>query len=149
MATPTSRFRRFLTGRQKEDARRLPGRPFLDATMAACAMIAQADGTVSFSESHRLDEILVNLEELKIFDPHEAVDLFKDYVDAIVEDPETGRNTVFKAIARIKDEANAAPLLVRICLSISFADGEFHPAERERVVEICELLGLEAKNFGI
>ncbi len=149
MATPTSRFQRYLSGSQREEARRLLGRPFLEATMAASAMIAQADGTVSFSESHRLDQILMNLEELKVFDVHEAVDLFKDYVDAIVESPEAGRETVFAAIARIKDDEKAAALLVRICLSISFADGEFHPAERDRVEEICGLLGLAAKDFGI
>lgn len=117
--------------------------------MAASAMIAQADGTVSFSESHRLDQILMNLEELKVFDVHEAVDLFKDYVDAIVENSEAGHEAVFAAIARIKDDEKAAPLLVRICLSISFADGEFHPSERDRVEEICSQLGLAAKDFGI
>ena len=76
-------------------------RPFLDAAMAACALAACTDGEVSFSERIRVDQILQTLERLKVFDPHEGVDLFNKYTDLIFEHPATGHETAFLAVEKI------------------------------------------------
>ena len=56
-------------------------RPFLEAAMAACAVIATDDGTVSFAERVRVDQILETLDQLNIYDPHKGGDIFNEYVD--------------------------------------------------------------------
>ena len=48
---------------------------FLNATMAACALVATADGHVTFSETVRVDQIVEILEQLKAFNPVEAAEL--------------------------------------------------------------------------
>ncbi len=48
-------------------------RDFLKAAMAASALAAKADGTVTLSERYRIDDILARLERLRIYDPHKAV----------------------------------------------------------------------------
>ena len=74
-----------LTDKFQEQMERHRNRPFLRAVMAACALVAAADGKVSLAERVRVDQILDTLEELRIFDPHEGVDLFNEFTDAIIE----------------------------------------------------------------
>ncbi len=121
-------------------AERHKNRPFLEAAMAACAYIALADGYVSIGERGRIDDILAQLEQLRVFDPHEGVNVFNDYVDALNEDPEAGKATVFSAIEKMAADEEAALLVARICIAISNADGEFSDNERLAVVEVCDVL---------
>ena len=46
--------------------------------MAASALVATADGEVSFSERSAVDSILASVEALQVFDVHDAVDIFSD-----------------------------------------------------------------------
>ena len=59
--------------------------PFLQAVMAASALVATADGEVAFSQRVRVDQILETLEQLKVFDPHEGVNLFNAYAEKILD----------------------------------------------------------------
>lgn len=79
---------------------RQSNRPFLEGVMAACAMVASADGTVSFAERVRIDQILQSLRRLQVFDPHEGINIFNDFTDQISEHPETGHETAFKAMKK-------------------------------------------------
>ena len=129
--------------RLKQELARHRQRPFLEAAMAACALIASADGEVSFSERTRMDAVLESLAELRVFDPHEAVDLFNARVEALQVDREAGRAAAFEAIRRGAAAAGAAELLVRICVAISLADGKYVPHERAMLGLICAALNLE------
>ena len=117
--------------------------------MAASALVAIADGKVSFSERHRIDQILQNLEELKIFDVHEAIDILNTHLDRLSTNPGTGKSHAMAAIRRIKDDPVAGRLLIKICVSISNADGEFAASEQSQVDEICEQLGHTLAEVGV
>jgi len=129
-------------------AARHRNRPFLEAAMAACAYIALSDGYVSIGERGRIDDILEQLESLRVFDPHEGVNIFNDYVDELNEDPEVGKKAVFAAIAKMSNDKEAALLVARICIAISNADGDFSDSERAAVVEVCDILKT-SKNISI
>jgi tellurite resistance protein len=120
-------------------------RPFLEAAMAACALIASADGEVSFSERARMDAVLESLAELRIFDPHVAVDLFNARLDALQAGRGAGQAAAFEAIRRGAADDGAAELLVRICVAMSLADGEFVSSERAMLGLICASLNLPPK----
>ncbi len=47
-------------------------RAFLDAAMAASALVATADGDVSFAQRSRLDDLLASVEPLKAYDVHDG-----------------------------------------------------------------------------
>lgn len=126
-------------------AERHKNRPFLEAAMAACAYVALADGYVSIGERGRIDDILEQLENLRVFDPHEGVNIFNDYLDALNTEPAAGKKTVFKAISKMTEDEEAALLVARICIAISNADGDFSENERIAVVEICDLLKISGK----
>ena len=110
--------------------------------MAACALIASADDEVSFSERARMDAVLESLAELRIFDPHQAVDLFNDRLDALQTDRDAGRAEAFEVVRRCAAGAGAGELLVRICVAISLADGKFVASERAMLGLICAALNL-------
>ncbi len=131
----------------KEQLERRRQRPFLDAAMASCALVAIADGVVTLSERSRVDDILERLDELRFFDVHEAINLFNDYVDGIEADNKAGRKKALDAVAKMKGERAEARLLIRICLAVSFADEAFPDSEREEVETICRLLNFDPAEF--
>jgi tellurite resistance protein TerB len=128
--------------RLKQELARHRQRPFLLAAMAACALIASADDEVSFSERTRMDAVLESLAELRLFDPHEAVDLFDARLDALQADRDAGRAAAFEAVRRGAVAEGAGVLIVRICVAISLADGKFVASERAMLGLICAALNL-------
>lgn len=124
-------------------------RPFLEATMAAAALVAAADGAVSFSERVRIDQLLEHLDQLKVFDPHEAVNIFNAYVDGLRDSPEDGRAKALSAVAGVSDDREAATLMVRIATAISRADGIFTETERNELGAICAALDLSPEECEI
>jgi len=128
---------------------RQKNRPFLDGVMAACALIATADGEVSFAERVRVDQVLQTLEKLQVFDPHEGVDLFNEYTDLILEHPATGHETAFLAVEKIGRDPEAGPLMLRICLAVSESNGERHLADQIEIVTLCSRLGIDPSDCGL
>ena len=124
-------------------------RPFLEAVMAACALAAVADGEVSFSERIRIDQILDTLEELKVFDAHEAVDLFNQYSKGILASPKAGREAAMTAVRTVTGDRERADLLVRICLAVAEAKGEKSLSDQIEIVIFCSLIGVEPRFAGL
>lgn len=131
----------------EERAGRQKNRAFLEGCMATCALVAIADGEVSLSERSRVDQILEAIDRLRFFDVHEAVNLFNEYVDAIVSDGPKGRQTALKAVQEMRHDAGDAVLMVKIALAISLADGVFMDSEREQCLAICRVLGLDLSDY--
>lgn len=121
--------------------------PFLDAAMAACALVAMADGEVSLSEQSRVDEVLEAIDRLSLFDVHEAVDLFNEYVEGVAADPNKGRAHALEAVGRMRGDGEAADLLVKICLAVSRADGDYAPGERDQIEAVCARLGRKLSDY--
>ncbi len=130
-----------LKGSLGAQAERHRNRPFLEATMAACALVAYADEDVSLSERFQIDQVLERLDRLKIFDPHDGVNYFNEVVEKLKAAPEQGTETALQRIAPFAGDPESARMLVRICHAISWADGEISDAERARIDEVCEVLG--------
>jgi len=117
-------------------------KPFLEAAMAVAAYVAMADGKVSFSERSRLDAILETIEALRIYDPHDAVDLFNELAGDLEEDTVTAHESVFEAVVPFASEPIQARLLLRIGHAVAHADGAFSQAECSRLKDICRALAL-------
>ena len=117
--------------------------------MAACALVASTDGAVSFAEQVRVDQILETLDRLKVFDPHEGIEIFRDFVDAIVENPKDGHDKALAAVAKICDEPENGALLLRICLAVSEADGPASLVDQIEIVTICSRFGIDPADCGL
>lgn len=124
-------------------------RPFLKASMAACALAAVADGAPTLSERIRVDQILETLEALKIFDPHEGVDLFNEYSKAILESPAEGHEKALDAVKTVTGNPEAAALLVRMCLAVAEAKGEKSRTDEIEIAAVCKALGVDPRDVGL
>ncbi|MBT3401948.1 MAG: tellurite resistance TerB family protein [Rhodospirillaceae bacterium] len=131
-----------LFDRFRKELQRHRQRPFLEAVAAACALVATADGDVSFSERARLDAVVESLSELSLFDPHEVVDAFDEHVAVLSEDADGGHNKMLKRITSGTGKEGAADLLLRISVAMSLADGRDSADEHKVIDQICAALGL-------
>lgn len=122
-------------------------RPFLEACMASCALVAIADGAVSLAERGRVDQILEAIDRLRLFDVHDSVDLFNAYVDGVARDETAGRRRALAAIEEMRHEAGDAVLVVKIAIAVSRADGRFVESERAQCAQIARVLGLDLADY--
>lgn len=121
-------------------------RPFLNAAMAACALMSSSGGEITFSQRIRVDQILETLEKLQIFDPHEGVDLFNDYTRDILQNPREGHERALAAVRRFTADKDTAGLLIRICMAVAQADGEKKLSQQIEIVMLCSLLQVEPED---
>lgn len=137
---------RTLLAKHKERTR---DRLFLDAAMAASALVASADGEVSLAELLSRDEILARVEALQAFDSNAAVDSFRGFVSAIEADAEQGSAAALRAVARFGDDAETSQLLLRAAMAIANADAEFSVDEQAVITRLCEALGTETVDLDL
>ena len=127
-----------------EKVRRHRNKNFLEAMMAATALLALADREIVLSQRLALDFILENVKELKVFDVHQAVNLFREYGKGVQEDFNKAKEKVLKTVAKFAGDQQKAALLVRGCILIAKADGDFSEPEQKIVDELCRVLCLES-----
>ena len=123
--------------------------PLLEGTMAACALVATSDGRVSLAERVRVDQILETLDALKVFDPHEGVDLFIRFCDALLDHPQDGFEKAVTAIRAVSGPADTRQLLLRLCMAVSAVTSGNHFTDRAQLLMICALLGMEPESCGL
>ena len=125
-------------------------RPFLEASMAACALVVMADGAVTLRDRVRVDEVLETLEALKVFDPHEGVDAFNRYVADIEASPRDGRDAALQAIlAETHEHRESAYLLIRVAVAVSRVQGRIPTTEQIEIVRLCSELDVEPADAGL
>ena len=127
----------------REQLERHRNRPFLRAAMAGCALISMASGAVTLRERVRVDQVLETLDALQVYDPHEGVELFNEFVEALEASEEQGRSMVLEAIdAEVAQEPEKAGLLIRICLAVSEVEEGIPVREQEQIAALCDHLGV-------
>ncbi len=134
-----------LTEAYQEQLERHRNRPFLRAAMGACALVSMANHVVSLRDRMRVDQLLETLDKLQVYDPHEGVELFNEFVAELRDSEPEGRAHVYQAIDdEVAEEPDKAELLIRICLAVSEEEQGVPAAERECIIDLCRRLGLES-----
>ena len=122
---------------------RVRSRNFLHATMAASALVAMADGSISFAELLGRDHVLNRIDRLQAFDSTEAVDCFRYYAEALTADADAGAALVFDAVIKISEDTELSQLLLRAAVAIAKADSNLSQAENDAIESLCDVLGME------
>jgi tellurite resistance protein len=138
-------LKHFFQGRSEKEH----NRPFLEAAMAACAMVSISEGQVSFADRIRVDQIMETLTQLKVFDPHEGVDLFNHYAAAIKASPQEGREAALEKIKSVTSDPEIAEVLIDLCLAVSLSDGVTSLIEHIEIVSLCGLIGVDPDKIGL
>ncbi|MEH7083657.1 TerD family protein [Neobacillus drentensis] len=119
----------------------------LEAVVAACALVAMADGYLDASERQKMIEFVHQSEELRVFDTTKVIQKFNMFVSRIENDRMMGRAEAFRALGKIRTKPEIARLVARYCIAIGYADGNFDNNEKQMVSDICRELGLNPAEF--
>lgn len=120
---------------------------FLEATVAACALVAAADGNITSEEKQKMIGFMKQSEALSVFDTGEVIKLFEKYTSNYDFDAMIGKAESLRTISKLKKKSEQARLLIRVCCSIGAADGNFDEQEKTLVREICKELDQNPADF--
>ncbi|KAB2973951.1 MULTISPECIES: tellurite resistance TerB family protein [unclassified Streptomyces] len=122
---------------------------FRDASMAMCALVAAADGTVDPSERQRVAQLIAGNEVLQNFPADDLRRRFEENLNRLTTDFDFGKVSVMQEIAKAKKKPAEARAVIQIGIVIGGADGNFDKDEQNVVREACYALGLPPHEFDL
>jgi len=122
---------------------------FANASMAMCALIASADGSVDSSERQKTAALITSNETLKIFPASELKTKFDFYCDKVNADSDFGRIEAIQAIGKLKSKPDQARAVIQIGIVIGGADGNFDKNEMKAVRDACLAVGIPPSDFDV
>lgn len=131
----------------KTEALKYKNKDFLNAAMAGSALVAMADGSVSSEEKQKMIKFIESHDALSIFTTSDVIKAFQDFVGQLEFDKDIGEAKAYEALGKMKSNAQASRLLVRMIIGIASADGNFDDAEKKVAIRIATELGLAPAEF--
>jgi tellurite resistance protein TerB len=122
---------------------------FANATMAMCALISAADGSVQAAERQKTAGLIANNDVLKIFPAEELRQKFDWYCDKLNSDFDFGKVEAIATIGKLKSKPEQARAVVSIGIIIGGADGDFDADERKAVKDVCFAVGIQPAEFDL
>jgi tellurite resistance protein len=108
----------------------------LDALVAACAIVAYADGRADDRERRRLLGMMRRIPLLEGFSRDDLAEEFARHERAFEADPAQAREQALATIATLKPNTTEMRTLLSSCDDILRADGVAHPLEYEALSAI-------------
>jgi stress response protein SCP2/tellurite resistance protein len=127
--------------------KRYKSQDVLDAVVAACALVAMADGYLDATERQKMMEFVNQSEELRVFDTNKVIQKFNFFISRLESDRMLGRAEAFRSLGKIRTKPEISRLVARYCIAIGYADGNFDQQEQQMVADICRELGLNPAEF--
>jgi tellurite resistance protein TerB len=115
---------------------------FRDASMAMCALVAAADGSVDPAERQRVASLISSNDVLQNFPAMDLQRRFEDYLNKLTADFDFGKVAILQEIAKAKKKPTEARAVIQIGIVIGGADGDFDKSEQAVVREACFAVGL-------
>ena len=131
----------------KTEALKFKNKDFLNAAMAGSALVAMADGSVSSEEKQKMVKFIEGHDALSIFTTSDVIKAFQDFVGQLEFDKDIGEAKAYQALAKMKTNAEAARLLIRMIIAIAASDGNFDDSEKKVATKIAKELGLNPADF--
>jgi len=122
---------------------------FADASMAICALIAAADGTINTAERQKTTALILSNETLKIFPASELKQKFDFYCEKLSQDFDFGKIEAIQAIAKLNKKLDQGRAVIQIGIIIGGADGDFDSDEKKIVKEACHAVGINPGEFDL
>ena len=122
---------------------------FAEASMAICALIAAADGSIDAAERQRTAGLIASNELLSVFPPQDLREKFDAYCDKLTRDFDFGKVDAITAIGKLRSKPEQARAVISIGLIIGGADGNLDADERRAVTEACNAVGIAPAEFSL
>jgi tellurite resistance protein TerB len=131
----------------KTEALKYKNKDFLNAAMAGSALVAMADGSVSAEEKQKMIKFIESNEALSVFTTSDVIKAFQDFVGQLEFDKDIGEAKAYQALHKMKSNAEASRLLVRMIIAIASSDGNFDANEKVVASKITRELGISPSEF--
>ncbi|MFC0448460.1 tellurite resistance TerB family protein [Rhodococcus jostii] len=136
-----------MNGQLKTKTAQFQNKEFANASMAMCALIAAADGTIDPSERQKTSALITSNEALSVFPSDELSQKFDWYCSKLQSDFEFGKIEATATIAKLKSKEDQARAVIQIGIVIGGADGNFDQHERNVVRDACFAVGIAPEEF--
>jgi tellurite resistance protein TerB len=131
----------------KTEALKYKNKDFLNAAMAGSALISMADGSISAEEKQKMIKFIETNDALSVFTTSDVIKAFNDHVSQLEFDRDIGEAKAYQALHKMKSNADASRLLVRMIIAIASSDGNFDAQERVIASKIAKELGISPSEF--
>ncbi|EGW22358.1 MULTISPECIES: tellurite resistance TerB family protein [Methylobacter] len=131
----------------KTEALKFKNKDFLNAAMAGSALVAMADGSISSDEKQKMVKFIESHDALSIFTTSDVIKAFQDFVGQLEFDKDIGEAKAYEALGKMKSNAQASRLLVRMIIAIASSDGVFDFDEKKVATRIAKELGIDPAEF--
>src|SRR5512137_1842557 len=131
----------------KTEALKFKNKDFLNAAMAGSALVAMADGSISSEEKQKMIKFIESNDALSIFTTSDVIKAFQDFVGQLEFDKDIGEAKAYQSLGKMKSNAEASRLLMRMIIAIASSDGNFDATEKKIAVKIANELGINPSEF--
>jgi tellurite resistance protein TerB len=138
-----------MSGQLKTKAGQFKSKEFAAGSMAMCALIAAADGSIDASERQKTAGLIMSNDVLSIFPPEELKQKFDFYCDKLSKDFDFGKVEAIATIAKLKSKPDQGRAVIQIGIIIGGADGNFDADEKQAVKEACFAVGIAPSEFDL
>jgi tellurite resistance protein TerB len=120
---------------------------YRDASMAMCALVAAADGSVDPAERQQVESMILSNDVLQNFPPEQLRTRFNKHVDQLTANFQYGKQEAMQEIAKAAKKPTEAKAVIQTGMVIAGADGHFSQAEATVLREACAALGVNPAEF--
>ena len=132
-----------------DEVSRFRNKDVLKAVVAGCTYIAAADGKIDASEKQKMLGYLKTSPLTSVYGLNDVVALFNENAQRFEFDFDAGRSEALRIIGAQAKNPPIARMLVRTCITIGKADGDFDEHEKKAVRDIALELGLSPADFDL
>ncbi|MFG2926641.1 tellurite resistance TerB family protein [Streptomyces sp. NPDC048305] len=122
---------------------------FRDASMAMCALVAAADGSIDSAERQKVAQLIMSNEVLQNFPAEDLQRRFEANCDKLTADFDFGKVSALQEVAKARKKPAEARAVIQIGIVIGGADGDFDKDEQAVVREACFALDLPPHEFDL
>ncbi len=122
---------------------------FANGSMAMCALIAAADGSIDAAEQAKTSTLIRSNTVLSVFPPEELQQKFDWYCSKLAGDFEFGKVEAIATIGKLRSKPDQARAVIQIGIIIGGADGDFDAKERATVRDACNAVGIAPAEFDL
>ena len=133
----------------KSKAHTFKNADFANASMATCALIAAADGSIDATERQKTAGFIASNDVLSIFPAQELRDKFDHFCNKLSADYDFGKIEAIQAISKLKKKEDQARAVIQLGIIIGGADGNFDDNEKKAVREACNAVGISPSEFDL
>lgn len=138
-----------MSAQLKTKSSQFKNKDFANASMAMCALIAAADGSIDATERSKVAGLIGSNDVLSIFPASELRERFDHYCNKLSSDYDFGKVEAVQAVAKLKSKPDQARAVIQVGIIIGGADGNFDADERTAVRDACFAVGIAPAEFDL